>query len=227
MIKGCIFDLDGTLLDSMSLWCDIDRIFLERRGKVCTPEYQKAITAMEIRETARYTIELFDLDESVDDVIEEWHELAVREYAENIALKSGAKELLSSLRDHGIRLAVATSSSERMFIPCLIRHGIYSLFSSIVTAGDVGIGKSSPAIYLKAASDIGVSPSECAVFEDLPTGLESAKGAGFTCIGILDEFSRGEWDEVKALSDGAIHGFSELRSEKNSFFKSVFGYNLQ
>ena len=137
---------------------------------------------------------------------------------ENIMMKSGAKELLSSLCDHGIRLAVATSSSERMFIPCLRRHGIYSLFSSIVTAGDVGIGKSSPAIYLKAASDIGVSPSECAVFEDLPTGLESAKGAGFTCIGILDEFSRDEWDEVKALSDGAIHGFSELRSEKNSFF---------
>ena len=94
MIKGCIFDLDGTLLDSMSLWCDIDRIFLERRGKVCTPEYQKAITAMEIRETARYTIELFDLDESVDDVIEEWHELAVREYAENIMMKSGAKEMI-------------------------------------------------------------------------------------------------------------------------------------
>ncbi len=227
MIKGCIFDLDGTLLDSMTLWSDIDRIFLEKRGKVCTSEYSKAITAMEIRETARYTIEMFALDESVDDVIAEWHDMAVKEYTENIALKPFAKELLLSLKAHGIKLAVATSSSPLMFLPCLERHGVAALFDSIVTSSDVGVGKTEPDIYLKAASDLGFSSGECAVFEDLPAGLKSAGRAGFSCIGILDDFSRDERDEVIALSDAAIEGFSELWNEKSVIFSSMFGYNLR
>lgn len=226
MIKGCIFDLDGTLLDSMTLWCDIDRLFLEKRGKVCTPEYSKAVTAMEIRETARYTIDMFGLEESVEDVIAEWHDMAVREYAEHVSLKPYAKELLFSLKDHGIRLAVATSSSRAMFMPCLERHGILSLFDSIVTSSDVGTGKSDPAVYLRAASDLCIVPPECAVFEDLPTGLRSASGAGFACIGVLDDFSRNERDEVISLSDTALKCFSEFFSEKKVIFTSMFGYTL-
>ncbi|MGN0907346.1 MAG: HAD family hydrolase [Bullifex sp.] len=204
----------------------MNRLFLQKRGKVCTPEYSKAVTAMEIRETARYTIDLFGLDETVDDVIAEWHEMAVREYAEHVSLKPYAKELLASLKAHGIRLAVATSSSPAMFTPCLERHGILSLFDSIVTSSDVGVGKSDPAIYLKAASDLGLEPSECAVFEDLPTGLRSASGAGFTCIGVLDDFSLDERDEVISLSEAALKCFSEFFSEKKVIFTSMFGYTL-
>ena len=124
MIKGIIFDLDGTLLDSMDLWVRIDKEFLEKRGLEYTQDYSKAITALEIKETAIYTINRYNLKESVSEVICEWKEMAINEYKNNINLKEGVIQFLKYLKEKGIKMAIATSSSKDFFIPCLERHNI-------------------------------------------------------------------------------------------------------
>lgn len=225
MIKGAIFDLDGTLLDSMNLWTKIDREFLERRGITYTLDYSKAITHMELLETANYTIKRYSLNESAEAVIGEWHEAANKEYANNIILKDGAYEFLMYLKKNNYKLAVATSSSKEVFMPCLKRVGIDKLFDAIVTSSDVGVGKSSPKIYLHGASLINVEPKDCFVFEDLPIALASAKSAGFITIGVLDPFSIDLFDEIKAQSMATISDFSEKEIKKIFKFDNSLNYN--
>ena len=225
MNKGAIFDLDGTLLDSMNLWTKIDKEFLEKRGIEYSEDYSKAITHMEIAETASYTINRYKLNESVNDIIKEWQEMAVKEYEENIKLKEGAFEFLSYLKKENYKMAIATSSSKEIFIPCLKKNKILDFFDAIVTASDVKVGKSAPDIYLYAAKLMGVKPNECFVFEDLPIALNSAKSAGFITIGVLDPFSKESEGEVKALSYETISSFIENEVKKIFKFNNLMNYN--
>ncbi|MDY4067519.1 HAD family phosphatase [Bullifex sp.] len=210
MIKGIIFDLDGTLLDSMDLWVRIDKEFLKKRGLEYTQDYSKAITAMEITETAIYTINRYNLKESVSEVISEWKEMAINEYKNSINLKEGVTNFLNHLKEKGIKIAIATSSSKDFFIPCLERHNILNFFDVIVTSSDVGIGKSSPKIYFHAASKLGLSDNECVVFEDLPLALKCAKSAGFYTVGVYDEFNKEDSAQIKKYSDKVISSFLQL-----------------
>lgn len=210
MVKGIIFDLDGTLLDSMDLWVRIDKEFLKKRGLEYTQDYSKAITAMEITETAIYTINRYNLKESVSEVISEWKEMAINEYKNSINLKEGVIPFLKYLKEKGIKMAIATSSSKDFFIPCLERHNILNFFDAIVTSSDVGIGKSSPKIYFHAASKLGLSANECVVFEDLPLALKCAKSAGFYTVGVYDEFNKEDSAQIKKYSDKVIHSFLQL-----------------
>ena len=130
MNKGAIFDLDGTLLDSMNLWTKIDKEFLEKRGLIYSEDYSKAITHMEIAETASYTINRYKLNESVADIIKEWQEMATKEYEENIKLKEGAFEFLAYLKKENYKLAIATSSSKEIFIPCLKKNEILAFMAT-------------------------------------------------------------------------------------------------
>lgn len=210
MVKGIIFDLDGTLLDSMDLWVRIDKEFLKKRGLEYTQDYSKAITAMEITETAIYTINRYNLKESVSEVISEWKEMAINEYKNSINLKEGVTNFLNHLKEKGIKIAIATSSSKDFFIPCLERHNILIFFDVIVTSSDVGIGKSSPKIYFHAASKLGLSANECVVFEDLPLALKCAKSAGFYTVGVYDEFNKEDSAQIKKYSDKVISSFLQL-----------------
>ena len=225
MIKGAIFDLDGTLLDSMNLWTKIDKDFLEKRGIAYSKDYSKAITHMEIKETAIYTINRYSLNESADDVIKEWQDMAAKEYKENIKLKEGAFEFLTYLKNKNFKLAVATSSSKVIFLPCLEKYKIDKLFDTIVTSSDVNVGKSSPDIYLYAAKLMGVKPNECLVFEDLPIALKSAKFAGFITIGVLDSFSQDNKEDVIALSNETISSFNKNEVKKIFKFNNSMNYN--
>lgn len=202
-IKGAIFDLDGTLLDSLSIWAEIDEKFLSRRGIAVPHDYMEAVCAMEYRQTAEYTIARFNLNDKPEDLMREWSDMAVSAYETELELKPRVKECLTELKRKNIKLAVATSSTPEMCLPALKRNGVIDMFDAIVTTGEVGKGKAHPDVYLAAAKKLGVDVSECAVFEDAILAIKTAKSAGFYTIGVYDRLSRDE-NEIKAVADGFI-----------------------
>ena len=135
--RGAIFDLDGTLLDSMGMWDDIDVAFLSRRGLTVPDDYVQAIVPLSFRETAVYTIDRFGLTETPEAVMEEWMRMAEEAYAFRVEPKPYAAELLRRWKARGIRLAVATANHEKLFAPALRRAGIYDCFDAFTTLAEV------------------------------------------------------------------------------------------
>ena len=209
-IKAAIFDLDGTLLDSMWVWTEIDKRFLGDRDLEVPPDYLEAIAPLGARRAAEYTIERFGLNEKVEDIMGEWFDMAMGAYREEVVCKPFSIEYLNKLKSEGIRLAVATSSDRKLIIPALKRNNIIDMFETIVTVDQVDRGKGFPDIYEKAAQDLGVSNEECVVFEDILAGIKGAKMGGFYAVGVYEDHSTYEHPEMKQLADRFIMSFSEL-----------------
>ena len=207
-IQGAIFDLDGTLLDSLHVWQDVDVRFFAKRNLPMPPEYHHVVKAMELYEAAIYTKEQFNLPETPEDLVQEWYEMVREEYALRVAMKPHAKELLQALHAQNIKLAVATSSSRDIFMPALQRHGVAQFFSSFTQSSEAARGKNYPDVYLLAAKRLGLLPENCAVFEDILVGIRSAKKGGFYTVGTVDLYS--ETDDIKKECDLFLHSFSEL-----------------
>lgn len=212
-LKGAIFDLDGTLLDSMGVWDQVDVEFLGRRGLPVPPDYMEAINPLGFRAAAEYTIARFGFPETPEELIAEWNELALEAYRTQVQLKPQAKELLEALRARGVKLAVATASQEELFRPALERAGVLSLFDAVTTLTEVGRGKGFPDIYWRAAEKLGLSPGECAVFEDIYAGVRAARDGGFMAVGVYEPFSQYEQEKIQAAADLYLMDFGELLGE--------------
>ncbi len=208
--KGAVFDLDGTVLNSMGLWKKVDELFFTSRSMPVPEGYIQAISPLGTVGAARYTKETYGIKESIEEIINEWQETAKKEYSKNVTLKPNAKEYILHLKEKGIPLSVATASDPEMFSQCLEKYGIGDAFDFFITVNDVGKGKGFPDIYLKAAEKMGIEPSECMVFEDILTALTSAKSAGFYCVAMYDESSRNDMEKIKEISDKFIFDFKEM-----------------
>ena len=214
--KAAIFDLDGTLIDSMRVWKKIDVDFLAKRSLTVPETYAKEICSKNFIEAAEYTINLFGLKESAGDIMEEWNRMAMDEYSHHIRLKPHVKEYLTFLKEQGIRLAVATASPEALYGPVLKNNGVYGLFDAFVSTGEVARGKAYPDVYLLAARKLGVLPGDCVVYEDIPEGIAGAKAAGMKAFGVYDAHCAHEKAEIEALADGFICDFIELLPHSNT-----------
>ena len=212
--KGAIFDLDGTLLDSMDVWKNIDIEFLAKRGLEVPPGYGDEILAMSFRETAEYTIARFHLKEQPDEVMKEWNDMAIEAYGYLVQLKAGAKEYLLQLKKQGIRLGVCTALSNKLYVPCLQNNGIYELFDTLISTDDVSRGKSYPDAWLLCATRLGIDPHHCIAFEDVLPAIHGAKAAHMQICGVYDKYADKDRDEILQLSDYYIHSFTELIKNK-------------
>lgn len=208
-MKGYIFDLDGTLLDSMDIWAKIDIAFLKKRGLPVPVDYAQKIASMSFKESAAYTIKRFGLADSVAGLIQEWNEMSVDAYAQGVRLKPHAKEYLALLKESGAKLAVATCSMPYIYEPALSNLGIFDWFEVICRADEVGSGKSSPQIYLYTANKLALPASDCLVFEDLLVAIKSAKSAGMKTCGVYEPASANHWQQIKDIADYAIQDFCE------------------
>lgn len=149
--SGVIFDLDGTLLDSMEVWAQIDLDFLGKRGLTVPSDYMEAISALGFQATAEYTITRFGLSETPEQLMEEWREMARQRYHHQVLLKPGAAALLERLQAAGVPMAVASALQPDLALPCLTRNGVAAYFSAIVTADRPEFGKQLPKIWRTAA----------------------------------------------------------------------------
>ena len=205
--RGVIFDLDGTLIDSMGMWSEIDVEYLGRFGIEVPKDLQKTINGMQFTEVAVYFREHFGIRDSVEKIGDDWLKMARDKYEHTIMLKPGAYELLSFLKNENIPCAIASSNHYDLIEAVLRRHGVLPCFKAIVTCDDVCAGKPDPAVYLKAAKMLHVPAEDCLVFEDVPVGVMAGKRAGMDVCAVLDPHSADLADEVTALADFAIDDF--------------------
>jgi len=211
-MKAYIFDLDGTLLDSMGVWLNIDIEFMKKRGLAVPADYFDKISSMGFAEIAAYTIKRFGLPDSVDGLLREWNGMAAYAYGHTLQMKPNAKEYLLSLKERGAKLAIATSAIPELCDLALRSHGIYDWFNVICNSSEVGCGKSRPDIFLLAAEKLGVDPRDCIVFEDILDAVKSAKSAGMIVCGVYDKASENDWDTIKSIADYAIIDFRDAFS---------------
>lgn len=213
--EAAIFDLDGTLLDSLAVWKRVDEEWFARRGIPVPESYAREIAGLSFRESAEYTVAHYAPEMKWETVIDEWTELTGREYAESVQLKPGAREYLCLLRREGVRLAVATACLPMWFEPCLKRLGIDELFDAICCVNEkTGMrGKEDGAVFLMAAERLGVRPENCAVFEDIPEGILGAKRAGMRAYGLFDAHHSEESRRRTAeYADQMLHSFDDMRA---------------
>jgi len=207
---GAVFDLDGTLIDSMGVWARIDMDFLRNRGLTMPRDYTDAVKTMGFAQAAAYTIERFSLPETPEEICREWLLMAREVYASEVRAKPYAREYLTMLRARGVKLGLATASPAALYIPALRRNGLYELFDACVSTDDVGCGKENPAVFLEAARRIGLPPADCVAFEDTLNGVRCAKAAGMRVVGVWDSHSEHDTDAIRGIADGYIMGFFEL-----------------
>ena len=212
---AAIFDMDGTIIDSLGIWGKIDYEFLENRRGIKVPDdYVHSIAAMSFLEIARYTKERFNLPDTPEELMQEWTDMAKYEYAHNVVLKPFAGEYIKFLKEIGKKIVLCTSSPQYFYEPALKNNGIYNLFDGFTCTCETGVGKDSADVYLLAAKKAGVSPARCMVFEDVINGIRTAKKAGMQVCGVYDERSFEKQAQIKALCDYYIMGFDELLEEK-------------
>lgn len=208
--KAVIFDLDGTLVDSMWMWKDIDIEFLTMYGYQCPDDLQKMIEGMSFSETAAYFKERFELPLSLEEIKQIWTGMSLQKYREEVPLKTGVKEFLQHIKQMGLKAGIATSNGREMVDAVIDALQIGPYFQVITTACEVANGKPEPDIYLKVADSLCVSPKDCLVFEDVPAGIMAGKRAGMTVCAVEDDFSREMKHEKQALADFFIDDYFDI-----------------
>ncbi len=209
-VEAIIFDLDGTLVDSMWIWHDIDIEFLEQRNLILPPTYQKEIEGMSFTETATYTKERFQLTESVEELKQIWNQMALEKYATEVPLKPGAEQFLHYCLEHNIALGIATSNSRELVEAVAEVHHLKEYMQVILTSCEVTKGKPAPDVYLEVARRLQVNPQHCLVFEDVPMGIMAGKNAGMRVCAVEDKFSVEQKIEKRRLANYYISSYEDV-----------------
>lgn len=209
-IKAAIFDLDGTLIDSMWVWGKIDEDYFKNRNMDLPDNLKNQIEHLSFDETAAYFKNTFGISDTIEEIKKEWTDSAYAEYLNNVKLKPGVVEFLSLLKSLNIKIGLATSNSKALLEAGLQANDIYHYFDSITITDEVSRGKNFPDVYLLAAEKLGVMPEECIVFEDILPAVKGAKAAGMKVVGVYDDFSKEQREDIMSLADRYIIEYHEL-----------------
>lgn len=212
-VGAVLFDLDGTLVDSMGIWQSVDIEYLTARG-IAVPEnlyeLQQEIEGMSFTETASFFKERFHLPDSLEDIKSAWISLAEYKYCSEIPLKKGVREFLEYLRDNRIQTAICSSNSQKLIRMVLEAHAVGEYFSAVTTCCEVPAGKPAPDVYLRAAASLEQSPENCLVFEDVPMGILAGKNAGMRVCAVEDAFSASQVMRKRELADYYIEDYYQV-----------------
>ncbi len=208
-MKAIIFDMDGTLIDSMTYWYKSGKIATEPYADRAEPGFMEKIDDMSAREIVFHIASKLSKAEYME-FTQHWNELMKDYYATVIEAKPYVKEYLDSCLQNKIKMAVATATPKDMAMVALKRLDLAKYFDFIIDEDDVGIGKKSPEIYLEAAKRLGVDVKDCAVFEDNARFARTAKNAGFYTVGIYDDLAKSFKEEMKTFCDIYATNFSEV-----------------
>ncbi|MBQ5814108.1 MAG: HAD family phosphatase [Clostridia bacterium] len=202
MIKGIIFDMDGTLLESMEHWRTCSSDFVRENGKEPAENLEDTLFEMSLIEGSQYLVDSYFPDMTTDQILDGISDVMLEKYRKVVEPKPHMNECLREMSEMGLPMTIATSSGRDHVEAGFGRHGVLDMFHSIHTCGEVGAGKTKPDVFLAAARAMGLEPSEVAVFEDSAYAIKTAKAAGFVTVAVPDNGS--DWHEVSALADIAL-----------------------
>ncbi|EOS79865.1 HAD hydrolase, family IA [Dorea sp. 5-2] len=213
-IDAVIFDMDGTLIDSMWIWPSIDEVYLKKYNLVEPENFHEDIEGMSYTEVSQYFLEAFPtLSCTQQEIMDEWTEMARERYMNEAPLKEGAREFILEMRRQGKKIGIATSNGRILVEDTLKALEAAELFDVVRTACEVAKGKPAPDVYLLAAKDMEVDPGRCLVFEDVPMGILAGKNAGMKVCAVDDEFSRYQEEKKRSLADYYIYSYDDIKNE--------------
>ena len=212
-IKAVIFDIDGTLIDSMGVWTDVDDIFIEKYQLTEPEHFHEGMEGKSYSETAQYFLDLFpELPHTREELEAEWHQMVYDIYTKEIQLKKGAYEFILEMKRKGIKLGIATSNSRELAEGMLANNQVLLHFDSIWTSDEAKAGKPAPDVYLRVAESLQVEPENCLVFEDVPKGILAGKIAGMKVCAVQDAFSNAQDEQKRFLADYYIKDFDDIKN---------------
>lgn len=216
-IDAVIFDMDGTLIDSMWMWEQIDIDYLARFGYTLPADLQESIEGMSFKETADYIQKRFNIPEDTDTMMKTWIEMAYEFYRTKVDFKPGAREFLTELKRRGIKIGMATSNAMELVDVVLDHLDAHSYFDEIHVSSEVKHGKPFPDIYLLVAEKLGVSHDRCLVFEDILPGIRAGRAARMKVCSVYDRYAHQEINIAMRYSDYYIRGFDVLMDTPSLF----------
>lgn len=204
-----IFDLDGTLLDSMGIWSEIGSNYLSSLGYQIKEGLREDTRALSLFQAAAYMKKTYSLKESTDEIMESINEMISNYYYNVLTPKEGARDLLEFLKKEDVPLSLATATASHLVEAALDRLDLRKYFISVYSCVDVGKGKDDPEIFHLAQKSLGTPLKETWVFEDALYAARTAKIAGFTVVGVHDKSAENHQDELRALSDYYIKSLTQ------------------
>ena len=213
-LNYAIFDLDGTVLDSLPIWDNLGVDMLRAQGYDPDPALGRQLKIMTMTDGAQLCKDLFQMPQSIEEIAALVEDQAKLAYNTVIGPKPGAENFLKRLKEAGIPMFIATNTRRDLVEDGLRRNGLLSYFEGIITCPEVGQGKKEgPAVYEEALRLLGGTKEEAVVFEDALHPIRTAKKAGFRIAAIYDTSSEGEHEEIRALSDYYFHSYDEILLE--------------
>ncbi len=213
-VEAVIFDMDGSLVDSMWIWKQIDIEYLSRYGydssDKAIAEFQANVEGMSFRETAEYMHAHFEIPRTAEEMMSDWNDMAWEKYEKEVFLKNGAYEFLVECKNRGILLGIASSNSRELVDNVMRARQLDGFFKAIITGSDGLPGKPAPDMYLEAAKMLAVEPVRCLVFEDIPKGITAGKEAGMKVCAVEDLYSAHQRELKKKMSDYYIEDYYGL-----------------
>ena len=208
-MRGAIFDVDGTLLDSMSIWDSIGETYLRSIGYEPRENLNETFKNMSLHQAARYYQTEYGVTLNVSEIIAGVNAMLERYYRFEAPLKPGAAELLGWLREKGVKLCVATATDRYLVEAALERCGVLPCFGAIFTCNEVGCGKDEPRIFEEALRFLETERAETVVFDDVLYAIRTAKKAGFPVAAVYDSHEKAQ-TQVRALADVYLNELTQL-----------------
>ena len=203
--RFAIFDMDGTLVDSMVYWKHLASEFLESKGvQEISPTVLERIKPMTMTESAALFIEEYGLSGTAESVAAEMNAMMDEHYRKDIPLKSGVRAYLEALHCKGVAMCVASATAEDLMDACLTRLGVAQHFSFLLSCETVGVGKNQPDVYWEAVKRLNAKGEDVAIYEDASYAVKTAKQAGFYTIAVQDDSNLPHWETLTALADEVI-----------------------
>lgn len=210
-MKAIIFDLDGTLVDSMSYWNHLNKDFMKTKGVEVSDEVNHKLITMSSRGALKFLKEHYELKESVDELFNEMKDVIIEFYTNKVEPKENALEILKYLKEKGYKIVIGTSTEEEFARIVVEKYGIDEFIEKIYTVENIGISKEEKEFFLEIADKICEKPEDVALVDDNHLALKAAREAGLITFGIYDENSKDVWDKIKGENKNSIEGLIELK----------------